>query len=52
VTELVDTQDYCAAREGFRLCIGPDFINMLPFIVDQFSPGLSSETTFATVIVV
>jgi len=52
VPVLVVTQAYCAAREECRLCIGPDFINMLPFLVDQSSPGFSSETKVTTVIVV
>jgi hypothetical protein len=52
VAVLVVTQAYCAAREECRLCIGPDFINMLPFFVDQPSPGFSSDTTVAYVIVV
>jgi len=51
VAVLVVTQAYCAAREC-RLCIGPDFIDMLPFVVDQPSPGFSSDTTVAFVIVV
>jgi hypothetical protein len=49
---LVVTRTYCAAREECRLCIGPDFINMLPSVVDQSSPGFSLETTVTTVIVV
>jgi hypothetical protein len=52
VAVLVVTQAYCTAREEYRLCIGPDFINMLPFVVDQPSSGFSSETTVVTVIVV
>jgi hypothetical protein len=35
VAVLVVTQAYCTARQECRLCIGPDFINMLPFIVDS-----------------
>jgi len=49
---LVVTQACCAAREECRLCTGPDFINILPFVVNQSSPGFSSETTVTTVLVV
>jgi hypothetical protein len=52
VAALVVTQAYCAAREECKLCIGPNFINMLPFVADQSSPGFCSETIVVTVIVV
>jgi len=52
VAVLVVTQAYGTARKECRLCTGPDFINMLPFVVDQSSSGFSSETTVATAIVV
>jgi hypothetical protein len=41
VAVLVVTQAYCTAREECRLCIVPDFINMLPFVVNRSSSGFS-----------